>query len=212
MQLNVTEIFHSIQGEGTSAGLPFVFIRLAGCNLRCSYCDTAYAQSDGQKYSIREIVEKAAQFSCSRVLITGGEPLLQPEVGSLARALFEKGMEIFIETNGTMPIDRLESLPHIIMDIKTPGSGADKETLWENLAVLRPVDEIKFVITSKEDFDWALGVIKERDLAGRTLIFQPAWDAVPSADLAQWILDSRAPVRMGLQLHKIIWPEKSRGI
>jgi 7-carboxy-7-deazaguanine synthase len=215
MSLNIFEIFHSIQGESTFAGLPFVFVRLTGCNLRCSYCDTTYAYTGGEEMSPAEVASRVAEYKCPNVLITGGEPLLQESLGELIGILHGNGMRIFIETNGTLPIAALdrEKVFRVIMDVKTPGSGESDKLLHANFAALRQKDEVKFVVSDRRDFDWAIDIASRENLYQRfEVIFSPAWEKLDPKDLAAWILESGAPVRLGLQLHKLIWPDRDRSV
>lgn len=212
--LNVTEIFHSIQGESTYAGLPCVFVRLTGCNLRCNYCDTTYAYSNGAALTINSILNQVAAFSCPLVEITGGEPLLQPETPALIRELLRCEYKVLVETNGSLNIDLAPAPAVRIVDLKCPGSGEMEQMDWENLRRLRPTDEIKCVISDVSDFHWALEKLQpyQSQLRQIPILFAPVWGRVAPADLAQWILASRQPVRLQLQLHKLIWDATHRGV
>jgi 7-carboxy-7-deazaguanine synthase len=210
--LRVTEIFHSIQGESSRVGIPCVFIRLTGCNLRCSYCDTAYAWTGGSDWTIERIVERVESFGCRLVEITGGEPLAQEETSGLARRLLDAGYTVLVETNGTLDIGRLPAGAIRIMDVKCPGSGESVKTSWENLERLGPEDEVKFVISDAADYLWAKDVISENGLADRTrVLLSPAHGRLDRADIAEWILSDRLNVRLQVPIHKIIWPEADRG-
>jgi 7-carboxy-7-deazaguanine synthase len=210
--LRVTEIFHSIQGESSRLGLPFVFIRLTGCNLRCSYCDTAYAWTGGSGWPVSRITERAKSFGCRFVEITGGEPLVQAETPALARALLDAGLTVLVETNGSLDIDLLPSGTVRIMDIKCPASGESAKMDWENLRRLGPEDEVKFVISDAADYLWAKDVIRANDLERRTrLLLSPAHGRMDAALLAEWMLGDRLNVRLQLPLHKILWPEAQDG-
>ena len=210
--MRVTEIFYSIQGEGTRAGRPCVFVRFTGCDLRCSYCDTTYAFSGGEERSRSEILAEVARHPCRFVLLTGGEPMLQAELPDLARDLLARGHEVAVETHGQAP---LESLPREVIriaDVKTPGSGFPATDLaWtERLA---PHDELKFVVTSEADFRWSVERIQAHRLEGRcTLLFSPAWGSVDPRDLVRWLLESGLDARVGLQLHKVIWGAEALGV
>lgn len=213
--MKVTEIFFSIQGESTYTGLPFTFVRFTGCNLRCGYCDSPFAFSGGTEMPPSQILEEVSSYNCRRVLLTGGEPLLQEDLGKLIDLLDKNGIEVFIETNGSLPVKYLDrdKVRAVILDVKTPGSGESEKTVWDNLTALLPHDEVKFVLTSREDFDWSINVLKDRPRTeGMEIIFTPARPVVEPADLAKWVLDSNAEVRMGLQLHKVIWPFVDRGV
>jgi len=210
--VRVTEIFFSIQGEGTRAGRPCVFVRTTGCNLRCSYCDTAYAFSGGREMSLAEIVGEVERHPCRFVLLTGGEPLLQPELGELARLLLERGWEVAVETHGQLPLDGLPPGVVRIADVKTPGSGEPARELgW--LARLSPSDEVKFVVTSEDDFRWSLEVVRAHRLEDRVaVLFSPVFGKVEARDLARWMLESGVRGRLNLQIHKIVWGPSARGV
>ncbi|MBN2201972.1 radical SAM protein [bacterium] len=210
--LRVTEIFHSIQGESSRVGLPCVFIRLTGCNLRCSYCDTAYAWTGGSDWTLERIVENAASFGCPLVEITGGEPLAQDETPGLARRLLDAGHTVLVETNGTYDISRLPAAAVKIMDVKCPGSGENAKNDLRNLDRLGPEDEVKFVISNTADYLWAKEVIRGNGLELRArVLLSPAHGRMDRALLAEWILGDRMNVRLQVPLHKIIWPEADRG-
>jgi 7-carboxy-7-deazaguanine synthase len=210
--IRVCEIFHSIQGESTHAGRPCTFIRLTGCNLRCTYCDTPYAYEEGNFRTIDELLDMAAQIGCPRVEITGGEPLLQQETPLLCERLLENGYEIWVETNGTINIDCLSLKIKRIVDIKCPGSMESDKTDWQNLTRLRHGDELKFVIRNAEDYSWAKGVLKNNPLPIQIpVLFSPVLRELPPRQIAEWILNDRLNVRLQIQLHKIIWPESDRG-
>jgi 7-carboxy-7-deazaguanine synthase len=210
--MRVTEIFHSLQGEGTRAGLPCVFVRFTGCDLRCTYCDTAYAFHGGREMSREEIVAEVERHATRLVLLTGGEPLLQRELPDLARDLLARGREVTVETHGQLPMDPLPEGVVRIADVKTPGSGEVATDLgW--LARMRAGDEVKFVITSEEDFRWSLAVIRDHGLEGRvTVLLSPVAGRVEASDLARWMLESGVRARLNLQLHKVIWGPDARGV
>lgn len=210
--LEVCEIFRSLQGETTRAGLPATFLRLAGCNLRCRYCDTAYAQDPGTPMPLAALVA-AAGPETDLVVVTGGEPLLQPALPALVGALCDLGRSVLVETNGSLDATGLDPRSSLILDVKCPGSGEAASTYWPNLEVLRPVDEVKLVLTGREDFDYALEVVARHRLADRCpVLFAPAHGLLEPSLLASWILESGLPVRLGLQLHRILWPDRDRGV
>jgi 7-carboxy-7-deazaguanine synthase len=211
--LQICEIFKSIQGESTFAGDIFAFVRLAGCNLQCSYCDTVYARDNGRPCTVDAVVEKVSGLDCERVEITGGEPLLQGEIPDLARKLLLRKMKVLVETNGTQDISVLPDGVVRIVDIKCPGSGHADSFRISNLENLRVTDQCKFVLTDRIDFDWASRWVAECRLPDRcTVIFSPASSSLHPRDLAEWIVQTNISVRLGLQLHKIIWGEHCRGV
>ena len=204
--IRVTEIFRSIQGEGTRAGLPCAFIRLTGCSLRCVWCDSAYAFHGGQEMAVAEAAEKVLALGTDLVEVTGGEPLEQEAVYPLMERFLGAGKTVLLETGGHIPLDRLDPRIVKIVDVKAPGSGMEAANLPENLEKLTPRDELKFVLADRGDFDWALDLVRARDLDGRNVVtFSPVWEGLPAADLAEWIRDSGRNIRLGLQLHKILW-------
>lgn len=213
--LRVTEIFHSLQGESTRAGLPTVFVRLTGCPLRCRWCDTAYAFSGGESLAIPAILERVAAHGCAMVCVTGGEPLAQPNCLPLLTSLCDAGYSVSLETSGALDISAVDPRVARIVDLKAPDSGEAGRNRWENLDCLRPTDELKFVLASRADYDWAKETLAGRHEksapAGRPLtgicpvLFSPVWDRLPPAQLAEWILADRLPVRFQLQLHKVLW-------
>lgn len=210
--MRVTEIFFSVQGEGTRAGLPCAFVRFTGCDLRCGYCDTAYAFHGGQERSQDEILDALARFPTRRVLLTGGEPMLQKDLPALSRALLERGWEVLVETHGQRPLDGLPREAVRIVDVKTPGSGEEAKDL-AYLERLERHDEVKFVVTSREDFDWSVAVVRDRRLEGRAhLLFSPVWGRVAPRELAAWLLESGLEARLSLQIHKVIWGADVRGV
>ena len=211
--LKVNEIFYSIQGESTYAGLPCVFIRLTGCNLRCRFCDTTYAYEAGEMMSIPTIERQLQQYDCNLVEITGGEPLLQSETPNLAESLLKAGKTVLVETNGTFDIRVLPSSIIRIMDLKCPDSGESEKTIWQNLEHLSFHDQLKCVVSSRKDFEWAMNVIRKYQLIARTtVLFSPVFDKIHPRHLAEWILDTTQPVRLQLQLHKYIWGPKQRSV
>jgi len=211
--LKVNEIFHSIQGESTHAGLPCVFVRLTGCNLRCTWCDTAYAFHEGRPMSVDEVMQEVDRHGCRLVELTGGEPLLQADAIPLMERLVDSGYRVLIETSGSLPIEGVPAGVRRIVDIKCPGSGESSRNRWENLEHLRDGDELKFVLADESDYRWAVRQIEERHLHGRCpLILSPVHESLPPADLARWVLDDGLDIRVQIQLHKILWPGTERGV
>jgi len=213
LKIKVNEIFLSIQGESTRAGLPCAIIRLTGCNLRCSWCDTRYAWQDGQDMTIDEVLARVDSLGCRRVEVTGGEPLIQPAAAELLRRLCDGGFETLLETNGSRDISQVDGRVVRIVDFKCPSSGQDHANMWENVSRLTARDEAKFVIADRRDYEFARAAVRERELTGRCpVIFSPAGGLLEPAKLAEWILADRLDVRLGVQLHKIIWPGRDRGV
>jgi 7-carboxy-7-deazaguanine synthase len=212
--LKINEIFYSIQGESTKAGLPCVFVRLTYCNIRCVYCDTEYAFYEGADKSIEEIISEVESFGCKLVEITGGEPLVQENVHILMKRLCDMGFDVMIETGGSLPIENIDKRVKIIMDLKTPYSKMEKKNRYENIQFLKPTDEIKFVIGSREDYDWAKELLKKYDLLNRVeqVLLSPVFDKVENLELAEWILKDKLNVRFQLQMHKYIWHPETRGV
>jgi len=211
--LPVSEIFRSIQGESSFAGLPCNFVRTAGCNLHCTYCDTRYAaEEEGTEMSLEEIVEKVESLGDGLTCITGGEPLIHPQVIPLCRRLLAMGPRVIVETNGTQDISRLPRGVVRVMDVKCPGSGECGRTLPSNFGELRQEDQVKFVISDRADFDWSVHFVREWKMTELCeVLFAPAHGRIAGATLAEWILESGLNVRLQLQLHKIIWPHRTRG-
>jgi 7-carboxy-7-deazaguanine synthase len=212
--MRVSEIILSIQGESSRAGLPCVLVRLAGCNLRCSWCDTQHAQDPqaGQPMTREEILAKVRTLNCPRVELTGGEPLLQDGAFDLLRALCDAGYETLLETNGSVDVANVDERVRRIVDVKCPSSGHVEANLWENLGALTDRDEVKFVIASRADYDFAKKVLNEHSLTDKCAVFfSPVWETLPASTLAEWILADRLDVRLGMQLHKILWPKENRG-
>lgn len=208
--MRVTEIFFSIQGEGTRAGLPCVFVRFTGCDLRCVYCDTAYAFHGGTEMTVDAILGEVARHPCRLVLLTGGEPLLQRELPALARALLARGHEVTVETHGQRPLDALPREVVRIVDVKTPGSGEEARDLGY-LEGLARHDEVKFVVASQDDFSWSREVILRHRLEDRVhVLFAPVWGKVEPRDLVRWMLESGVRARLSLQVHKVIWGAEAR--
>ena len=215
LTLKVNEIFHSIQGEGTYALYPCIFIRLTGCNLRCTWCDTTYSFFEGQGQSLAEIAAQVAGFNANLVEITGGEPLLQKNVYALMDLLAEQGKKVLLETSGSILIDRVPQYVHIILDMKAPGSAEDAKNKYENLSLLKRTDDLKIVVTNRADFDFALDLVARYNLAtklDRPAIVQPAFGQLEPVELGEWIKDSTVPLRMGMQLHKYIYEPTLRAV
>ncbi|BAO45147.1 7-carboxy-7-deazaguanine synthase QueE [Thiolapillus brandeum] len=208
-RLRVTEIFHSLQGESRSVGWPTVFVRLAGCPLRCEYCDTAYAFKGGEWMDVQEIHQQIGIYGCRHVTVTGGEPLAQKEAWPLLVSLCDAGYETSVETSGSLDISAIDPRVSIVMDIKTPGSGEVEKNRWENLSLLSEKDQIKLVIAHREDYEWARKQLQDRQLAEITeVLFSPVQGQLAPVDLADWILQDCLPVRFQLQLHKILWGDQ----
>ena len=211
--MRVTEIFHSIQGESTWAGQPCTFVRLTGCPLRCRWCDTEYAFHGGTVLAMEEILQRVEGIGCPLVEVTGGEPLAQKECPELLRALCDRGYMVLLETSGAVSTEAVDPRVVTILDLKCPDSGESARNLWSNLGRLRERDEIKFVIASRGDYEWALEQVLTRGLArNRTVLFSPVWGTLEPGDLARWILEDRAPVRMQIQLHKILFGADVPGV
>lgn len=226
--IRVNEVFHSIQGEGSRMGVPCVFVRLAGCPLRCSYCDTEYAFREGSARPIDEVIVEASGYGCRFVEVTGGEPLAQRSVWPLVAGLVERGHEVAIETSGALDIDGGGACPESvvrIVDLKTPGSGESDRTDWANIDRLRPTDEVKFVICDRADYEWARSVMARHGLPGRVaaVLVSPVFEQPAGLEivgqrgleprlLAQWMLEDRLDARLQLQLHKFIWDPQTRGV
>ncbi|TJZ77568.1 7-carboxy-7-deazaguanine synthase QueE [Chitiniphilus eburneus] len=207
--LRISEIFHSLQGETSRIGLPTVFVRLTGCPLRCTWCDSAYAFHGGETMTIADILEKVAGYDARHVCVTGGEPLAQKPVHQLLRDLCDAGYSVSLETSGALPVNEVDARVSRIVDLKAPGSGETEKNLWSNLDMLGANDEIKFVLAGREDYEWARTVIRDRNLEQvAPILFSPVWDSLPPARLADWVLEDKLPVRMQVQLHKILWGEK----
>ncbi len=213
MGMRITEIFHSIQGESSYAGQPCVFVRLTGCPLRCTWCDTDYAFYGGQESSIDDIVLKVERYGCRLVEVTGGEPLAQPESLPLMTRLCDAGYTVLLETSGAIDMGPVDPRVHVILDVKCPGSGMTDRMHWPNLSLLTTKDEAKFVLADRTDYDWAREVLAEHDLASRCSVhFSPVFASLDLRQLAEWILADRLPVRFQLQMHKYIWAPDMRGV
>ncbi|MEP6932354.1 MAG: 7-carboxy-7-deazaguanine synthase QueE [Nitrospirota bacterium] len=211
--MRITEIFHSIQGESSYAGQPCVFVRLTGCPLRCTWCDTGYAFYGGRECSIDEALAKVHTYGCRLVEVTGGEPLAQPDSLPLLAKLCDVGYTVLLETSGAIDIAPIDPRVHIILDVKCPGSGMTDRMHWPNLSQLAAKDEAKFVLADRADYDWAHEILARHDLASRcTVLFSPVFDTLDIRELAEWILADRLPVRFQLQMHKHIWTPDMRGV
>ena len=204
--LRITEIFYSLQGESRTIGLPTVFVRLTGCPLRCTYCDTEYAFHGGERRSIDDILAQVASYSPRYICVTGGEPLAQPECLTLLRALCDAGYEVSLETSGAMPVADVDPRVSKVVDLKTPASGEQHRNLMENLDHLGANDQVKFVICDRDDYDWARFQVDQHRLPERVgeVLFSPSFEQLPARDLADWIIDDNLPVRFQLQLHKLL--------
>ncbi len=207
--LRITEIFYSLQGESRTIGLPTVFVRLTGCPLRCTYCDTEYAFHGGERRSIDDILAQVASYSPRYICVTGGEPLAQPECLTLLRALCDAGYEVSLETSGAMPVADVDPRVSKVVDLKTPASGEQHRNLMENLDHLDANDQVKFVICDRDDYDWARFQVDQHRLPERVgeVLFSPSFEQLPARDLADWIIDDNLPVRFQLQLHKLLWQD-----
>ncbi len=214
MALLVNEIFYSIQGESIYSGRPCIFVRLTGCNLRCTYCDTQYAYEEGEKMEIAKIMRRVSGFKCRLIEITGGEPLIQNETPLLVSRLLDNGYVVMMETNGSLDISRVDRRCIKVLDMKCPSSNESKKNNLKNLKQLQATDQIKFVIGSDEDYTYAKNIISSHcpDFPGDRILFSPVYGKMPPADLADWILKDHLNVRLHLQIHKYIWPGKDKGI
>lgn len=211
--LKVNEIYYSIQGESSKAGLPCVFVRLTYCNLRCVYCDTEYAFYEGVDKSIEEILTEVKKYDCRLVEITGGEPLVQNESIELMKRLCDDGFEVMLETGGSLPISPVDKRVTVILDLKCPSSRMMKKNLYENIEYLKPSDEVKFVIGTREDYDWSREIIKKYDLTNRcSVLFSVVFGELEPVQLVNWILEDKLKVRYQLQMHKIIWHPETKGV
>jgi 7-carboxy-7-deazaguanine synthase len=212
--LTINEIYHSIQGESTWAGQPCVFVRLTACDLRCNYCDTEYAFYEGKKQTLREIVDAVAAFSCPLVEITGGEPLLQKNVLPLMSMLCDASRSVLLETSGAHDISKVDPRVHRIMDLKTPGSGEVDRNLWSNIDHLSLRDEVKIVMGSRQDYEWACDKVERYDLPRRchAVLFSPIFGRIDPRQIVDWILEDKLNVRFQLQMHKFIWSPAQRGV
>jgi 7-carboxy-7-deazaguanine synthase len=210
LSVRLTEIFHSLQGEARTVGRPTVFVRLTGCPLRCTYCDTAYAFEGGKQHSLDSVLAQVAEHSADYVTVTGGEPLAQPAAIQLMQRLCDAGYQVSLETGGAMPIDDVDDRVSIVLDLKTPASGECDRNLLANVPLLRPKDQVKFVICDRGDYEWSKAQVHMHDLGSRVddILFSPSYEELAPALLAQWVLEDRLKVRMQLQLHKQIWGDE----
>ena len=212
-RLMVHEIYASVQGESTYAGIPCTFIRTTACNLRCTWCDTAHAFRNGDVMTVDEVFEQVSAMGPKLVELTGGEPLLQPAVHPLMTRFLDAGFQVLLETSGSLDIGCVDPRVVKIIDLKAPGSGEVEANDWSNIEKLLPHDEIKFVLQSREDYDWASSVIAEHQLAGRCeLLMSTVFDKLTPDTLVEWIMEDNLPVRMQLQMHKYIWDPRQRGV
>ena len=210
MSLKITEIFFSIQGESNTVGYPTVFVRLTGCPMRCSYCDTAYAFHGGERFSVEEILDEVGQYRAKHVTVTGGEPLVQPECQALMTALCDAGYSVSLETGGAMDISNVDERVYIVLDIKTPASNEEHNNTYQNLEHIKASDCFKFVICNEPDYQWAKTFVAERDLDQVCdVFFSPSANELPARELADWIVRDQLPVRMQIQLHKILWDDEA---
>lgn len=208
MAVKLTEIFFSIQGESATTGYPTVFVRLTGCPMRCSYCDTAYAFHGGKKHSIDEILQEVAKYRARHVTVTGGEPLAQPECHDLISQLCDAGYQVSLETGGAMDISKVDSRVYIVLDVKTPASNEEQNNTYENLDLIKPSDCLKFVICDRADYEWSKKLLSDLSLEEKCeVLFSPSSEQLPATELAQWILEDQLPVRFQMQLHKILWDD-----
>ncbi|HSP88209.1 MAG TPA: 7-carboxy-7-deazaguanine synthase QueE [Ignavibacteriaceae bacterium] len=211
--IKINEIYFSIQGESSKAGLPCVFVRLTYCNLRCSYCDTEYAFYEGKDFSIEQIINEVKKYNCKLVEITGGEPLLQEECLGLMKKLSDEGYEVLLETGGSLPIKNVDQRVMIIMDLKCPSSEMIKKNLYENIEYLKPTDEVKFVIGNREDYEWSKEIIEKYDLINKAnILFSVVFSELEPVKLVDWILEDKLNVRFQLQMHKFIWDPAAKGV
>lgn len=211
--MRITEIFFSLQGESTFSGLPCVFIRTTGCNLRCTWCDTEYSFYGGVELTLDEILAKVASYDCKLVELTGGEPMLQKEIYELSGRLLAQGYTVLMETGGSLDLSQLDARVIKIVDLKCPGSGEEDKNYWPNLAVMQPHDQIKFVIKDRRDYEWSVAMMREHRLVERfQVLFSPVFNVMNYRTLAEWMLADHVPARFQVQLHKYIWPPEMRGV
>ncbi|MGA9291104.1 MAG: radical SAM protein [Ignavibacteriaceae bacterium] len=211
--IKVNEIYYSIQGESSKAGLPCVFVRLTYCNLRCTYCDTEYAFFEGKDYSIDEIVDQVKKYNCNLVEVTGGEPLFQKECYDLLNRLCEDRFEVLLETGGSLPVEPVNKAVKIIMDLKCPSSRMEKKNLYDNINFLKSGDELKFVIGTREDYEWAKEILHKYNLNNKfEILFSVVFGELEPLTLVNWILEDKLNVRFQLQMHKFIWDPTTKGV
>jgi len=211
--LKVNEIYLSIQGESTQAGLPCVFVRLTYCNLRCTYCDTEYAFYEGKDYTIDQVIKEIGKYDCQLVEVTGGEPLVQEECKDLMNRLCNEGYVVMLETGGSLPVKDVDQRVMIIMDFKCPSSGMMKKNLYENINYIKPTDEIKFVVGNREDYEWSKEIIEKYNLSSKcNILFSVVFGELEPVTLVDWILEDKLNVRFQLQMHKFIWAPDTKGV
>ncbi len=211
--IKINEIFYSIQGESSKVGLPCIFVRLTFCNLRCSYCDTEYSFYEGKDYSVEEILIEIKKYNCNLVEITGGEPLVQNESLELMKILCDQNYEVMLETGGSLSIENVDQRVKIILDFKCPSSKMEKKNYYENINFLKPIDEVKFVIGNREDFEWSKNLINEYKLDEKCeILFSPVFGEIEYRKLSEWILADNLNARFQIQLHKHIWEPNQRGV
>lgn len=212
--LKINEIYHSIQGESTSAGRPCVFIRLTYCNLRCTYCDTEYAFYEGKDMSVTQVIEEVKKYDCKLVEVTGGEPLVQmEECLDLMNKLCDLNYEVMIETGGSLSVQEIDNRVKIIMDLKCPSSGMEKKNLYENLKYLKSSDELKFVIENRKDYEWTKTILNKFSLYGKCeILFSVVFNKIEPVEVVNWILEDKIDVRFQLQMHKYIWHPETKGV
>lgn len=214
MSLQVSEIFYSLQGESTLSGRPCTFVRLTGCPLRCVWCDTEWAFHGGEQMTLHAILDRVRQHGCKLVEVTGGEPLAQSKCTDLLHVLLDEGYEVMLETSGALSIDEVPHPVQVIMDLKCPDSGEESKNRWSNVEHLDHNDEVKFVVSSRRDFDWAMNKTREHNLVSRVraILFSPVHEALAAVELAEWMKEAHAPARLQLQLHKQLWPGVEKGV
>ncbi len=211
--LKINEIFYSVQGESTKAGLPCVFIRLTYCNLRCTYCDTEYAFYEGYDSSIESVIDEVKKYNCNLVEVTGGEPLVQKESLDLMHKLCNEGFEVMLETGGSLPIDPVDKRVKIILDLKCPSSKMEKKNLYENIEFIKPEDEVKFVIGTREDYEWSKEIVNKYELNKKCeVLFSVVFGKLEPLQLVEWVLQDKLKVRFQLQMHKFIWEPDTKGV
>ena len=211
--MKINEIYKSIQGESTYAGQPCVFIRTTGCNLRCEWCDTPHAFEEGLDMELEEILSRVEGYTCRLIELTGGEPLLQKETPQLVSNLLDRGYTVLVETGGSLDIRAIDSRAVMIMDIKCPGSGMSGTMKWENIALLKPIDQVKFVMKDRTDYDWAVGILDDHStLRKHVVLFSPVFGVLDPRVLAEWVLEDGLNVSVQLQIHKYIWHPETRGV
>ncbi len=213
-QLRLIEVYASVQGESTWAGLPCVFVRVAGCNLRCVWCDSTFTFKGGEHRSVDAIVDDVVARGIPLVELTGGEPLVHRNAVPLMQRLVDRGLTVLLETSGSRDIGDVPAEVHVILDLKPPDSGEERANLWSNVPKLRPKDEVKFVIASRRDYEWSRERVREHGLDERVgaVLFSPVWGSVEPRVLVDWIMEDKLPVRFQLQMHKVVWPPDQRGV